>query len=58
MDLNQPESSANGGTPEPLDPGVQPARTASRGKLLVGAVLVVSSSRDCTLSTGTGFIPP
>ncbi len=41
MDLNQPESSANGGTPEPLDPGAQPARTVSRGKLLVGAVLVV-----------------
>jgi len=41
MDLNQPESSANGGTPAPLEPGAQPARTVSRGRLLVGAVLAV-----------------
>ena len=41
MDLNQPESSANGGTPQPTGPGAQPARTASRGRLLVGAVLAV-----------------
>ena len=41
MDLNQPESSANGGTPQPTDPGAQPARAVSRGRLLVGAVLAV-----------------
>ena len=41
MDLNQPESSASGGTTEPLVPGAQLARTVSRGRLLVGAVLAI-----------------
>jgi len=41
MDLNQPESSAGGGTPAPIEPGPPPVRTVSRGKLLAGAVLAV-----------------
>ena len=41
MDLNQAESSANGGTTGSPDPAAQPTRTASRGIALVGAVLAV-----------------
>ena len=41
MDLNAPESPANGGNIESPAPAPKPAVTVSRGKLLIGAVLAI-----------------
>jgi len=41
MDLNEPESSADGLQPQPSDPGASVTRSVSRGKLVMGAVLAI-----------------